>query len=278
MSIFKYLKNLKSFSLIIVPDNTSHEARTRKFTAFKIFLFVIIYSVIISMFGYYFFSITGLGSKFLPGSVIPNTQDVKELKQLNTKVYFLAKELEALKSVNQRLKFALALGDSTIADSLDIKPDSLEKFYKKPIEGGLFGSILSLVNLIFNQQDNNSVFFIFPVNGYISRGFDSEKGHNGIDIVVKDGTPVYATAGGFVIFSGYTTDYGHIIIINHPDGYISIYKHCSLILKREREIVKQGELIAQSGNSGLATTGPHLHFEIWKNGQPIDPEKLLIKN
>ena len=278
MSIFKYLKNLKSFSLIIVPDNTSHETRTRKLTAFKILLFAIIYSVIISMFGYYFFSISGLGSKFLPGSVIPNTQDIKELKQLNAKVYYLAKEVQTLKSINQKLKFALALGDSTFADSLEVTPDSLEKFYKEPVEGSLFSSILSFVNSIFDLQDNNSVFFIFPVNGYISRGFDSEKGHYGIDIVVKDGTPVYAAAGGYVIFSGYTTDYGHVIILNHSDGYISIYKHCSLILKREREIVKQGELIAQSGNSGLATTGPHLHFEIWKNGQPIDPEKILVKN
>lgn len=229
------------------------------------------------MAGYYFFSITGLGSKFLPGSVIPNYQEINNLKQLNSEVYLLAKEVQSLKFINQKLKLALALGDSSIADSLNISPDSLEKFYKNPSEGSLFGSILSLLNSFFDEQDNNSVFFIFPVNGYISRGFDSEKGHFGIDIVVKDGTPVYAAAGGFVIFSGYTTDYGHVIILNHSEGYISIYKHCSLILKREREIVKQGELIAQSGNSGLATTGPHLHFEIWKNGQPIDPEKLLIK-
>ena len=68
------------------------------------------------------------------------------------------------------------------------------------------------------------------------------------------------------------------MILSHSDGYLSIYKHCSVLLKNEREFVKQGELIAQSGNSGLATTGPHLHFEIWHNGKAIDPENLLIKN
>jgi len=66
--------------------------------------------------------------------------------------------------------------------------------------------------------------------------------------------------------------------LNHSDGYLSIYKHCSVILKKEREFVKQGELIAQSGNSGLATTGPHLHLEIWHNGKPVNPETLLIIN
>jgi murein DD-endopeptidase MepM/ murein hydrolase activator NlpD len=95
---------------------------------------------------------------------------------------------------------------------------------------------------------------------------------------VKNGTPVFASAGGFVVFSGYTNNFGHIIILSHSDGYLSIYKHCSVILKKEREFVKQGDLIAQSGNSGLATTGPHLHFEIWHNGMPIDPETILIKN
>ena len=100
----------------------------------------------------------------------------------------------------------------------------------------------------------------------------------GIDIVAKDGTPVFASAGGFVVFSDYTNDYGHIIILSHSDGYLSFYKHCSLILKKEREFVKQGELIAKSGNSGLATTGPHLHFEIWHNGKAVDPESLLINN
>jgi murein DD-endopeptidase MepM/ murein hydrolase activator NlpD len=231
----------------------------------------------IAVFGYYFFNITGIGNSFLPGNYVQSTDVNKKMEKLNEKIIFLAKELQVLKSVNKRLKYALVLADSTLADTLNITTDSLEQFYKTPAEGNLFGAILKFVNYLFDQK-NNRVLFILPVNGYISRGFDPEKGHYGIDIVVRDGTPVYASAGGFVIFSGYTNDYGHMIILSHSDGYVSIYKHCSLILKEEREIVNQGELIAQSGNSGLATTGPHLHFEIWQNGQAIDPEKLLIKN
>ena len=277
MPIFKYFKNLKSFSIIIVPDDTSHEAKSKKFTVTWIFIFAVIYSILIAVLGYYFFNITGIGNAVLPGNYVQSDESTEKMEQLNDKVIFLAKELQLLKSANQRLKYAMALGDSTLIDSLKVNPDTLQKFYKTPKEGNIFGSFVSFIQKLINQQDK-TIFFILPVNGYISREFDPDRGHYGIDIVVKDGTPVYASAGGFVVFSGYTNNYGNIIILNHSDGYLSLYKHCSVILKKEREFVKQGELIAQSGNSGLATTGPHLHFEIWHNGKPVDPETLLIIN
>jgi len=277
MQIFKYFKNLKSFSVIIVPDDTSHEARSKKFTLTRIFFFAFIYSILIAVFGYYFFALSGIASYVLPGNFIQSTENAEKMEQLNSKIIFLAKELQHLKSANQKLKYALALGDSALIDSFKINPDSLQKLYKTPKEGNIFGVLLDYFKKVFSLQDS-PIFFILPVNGYISRSFDPERGHYGMDLVVKDGTPVFATAGGFVVFSGYTNNYGHIIILSHSDGYLSIYKHCSVILKKEREFVKQGDLIAQSGNSGLATTGPHLHFEIWHNGKPINPETVLIKN
>jgi len=278
MPIFKYFKNLKSFSIVIVPDDTSHEARSKKFTVTKIFIFAVIYSILIAVLGYYFFNITGIGNRVLPGTYVQNEVTIEKMEELNAKVFFLAKELQLLKSANQRLKYAMALGDSSLIDSFKVNPDTLQKLYKTQKEGNIFGVLISFIQNLFSQQQDNTIFFILPVNGYISRDFDPDRGHYGIDIVVKDGTPVYASAGGFVVFSGYTNNYGNIIILNHSDGYLSIYKHCSVILKKEREFVKQGELIAQSGNSGLATTGPHLHFEIWHNGKPVDPENLLIIN
>ncbi len=277
MKLLKYFKNLKSFSIVIVPDDTSHESRSKKFTISRILIFALIYSVLMAVFGYYFFSVSGIGNKILPGNNIQTSENAEKMEELNSKIIFLAKELQLLKSNNQKLKYALVLGDSTLIDSLKVNRDSLKKFYKAPKESNIFGAIINYVIKVFFQQVT-PIFFILPVNGYISRSFDPEKGHYGIDLVVKDGTSVFASAGGFVVFSGYTNNYGHIIILSHSEGYLSIYKHCSVILKKEREFVKQGELIALSGNSGLATTGPHLHFEIWENGKPIDPETVLIKN
>jgi murein DD-endopeptidase MepM/ murein hydrolase activator NlpD len=277
MSIFKYLKNLKSFSVVLIPDDASHEARSKKFTPLRILIFVIIYSIFIAVFGYYFLILTGIGNKFLPGKYVQTAEEIESIKELNEKMIFLAKELQILSSTNQRLKYALVLGDSTLADTLNVPADSLKKFYKNPKEGNLLGVIFEYVKYLFHQDDN-TIFFILPVNGYISRGFDPDRGHFGIDIVAKVGTPVFASAGGFVVFSGYTDDYGHVLILSHSEGYLSFYKHCSVLLKKDREFVKQGELIAQTGNSGLATTGPHLHFEIWHDGKAVDPETLLIKN
>jgi murein DD-endopeptidase MepM/ murein hydrolase activator NlpD len=278
MQISNYFKKLKkSFSIIIVPDDTSRESRSKKFTLTKLLIFAVVYSTLIAVLGYYFFNSTGIGKSVLPGNFDQSEKTIEEIEILNEKVIFLAKELQLLKSDNQKLKYAMALGDSSLIDSFKVNPDTLKKLYKTPKEGNILGAFINFLQNVFNQQEN-TIFFILPVNGYISRGFDPERGHYGIDIVVKDGTPVYASAGGFVVFSGYTNNYGHIIILSHSDGYLSIYKHCSVILKKEREFVKQGELIAQSGNSGLATTGPHLHFEIWHNGKPVDSETLLIIN
>jgi len=277
MPLFKYFKNLKSFSIIIVPDDTSHETRSKKFNVVRIFIFAVIYSILTAVLGYYFFNVTGIGKRILAGTIVQNEETIEKIEELNEKVIFLAKELQLLKSANQKLKYALALGDSALIDSLNVNPDTLQKYYKTPKEGNIFGVLISIIQNFLIQQEN-TIFFILPANGYISRSFDPERAHYGIDIVVKDGTPVYASAGGFVVFSGYTNNYGHIIVLSHSDGYLSIYKHNSVILKGEREFVKQGELIARSGNSGLATTGPHLHFEIWQHGKPIDPETILIIN
>lgn len=93
---------------------------------------------------------------------------------------------------------------------------------------------------------------------------------------MKSGTPVYAAANGYVIFADYTTEDGYMIILDNNNGYITVYKHCSVLLKRARDVVLQGETIALSGNTGEISTGPHLHFEIWKDGKPINPEKILI--
>jgi murein DD-endopeptidase MepM/ murein hydrolase activator NlpD len=188
---------------------------------------------------------------------------------------FLVKELEKLKATNERLKYSLMLGDSTLFDSLSRIQDSSINSDETSLGGNILLVVEKIFTGIFNQS-NGEPFFIKPVNGFVSRKFDPERGHMGNDFVVKPGVPVYAAAGGYVVFSDYTANDGYMVIINHIDGYTTIYKHCSLLLKNVRESVEQGELFALSGNTGKKTTGPHLHFEIWKNGKPLDPENYII--
>jgi murein DD-endopeptidase MepM/ murein hydrolase activator NlpD len=271
---FKSLKKIKSFSLVIIPEEVGLQAKSKKFTVKYAAWFLILYTLILLIAGFYFINFTPLKSIFAPGRAGLSTSDIRKLDELNQRVIFLARDLESLKTTNEQLKNAIILGDSSLVDSLSRKKDSSNQQNENPFGGDIF----SVIKIIFNEkllQNGEGTHFIYPTTGFISRGFMPGIGHMGIDFVVKVGTPVYATASGYVVFAGYTVRDGYMIILSHPGGYISVYKHCSVLLKKARDVVLEGETIALSGNTGELTTGPHLHFEIWKDGKPIDPKNLL---
>jgi murein DD-endopeptidase MepM/ murein hydrolase activator NlpD len=114
-----------------------------------------------------------------------------------------------------------------------------------------------------------------PVEGGLSDGFDLSHGHFGVDIEAAGGVLVHAVDDGAVLISDYTVEHGYVIVIQHRNNRISVYKHNASLLKEVGELVQVGDVIASVGNSGTQTTGPHLHFEWWVSGQPIDPTPWL---
>lgn len=268
------LKKIKNFSIIIVPQETSKEPRSLKISFFKMLTLVGIYSLIVFLLGFYIISFTPLSEVLFPYSLRLTDSDKKKVEILNNKVMFLAREIESLKSVNNRLKFAIMLGDSTLLVKPKVLKDSIKK--KLPAEGNIFAVVVGLITNI-NIHQSKEVFFITPADGFISKPFNPQHGHNGNDYVMKENSPIFASAGGYIVFADYTTNFGYTIIINHPENYLTKYLHCSSLLKKEGDTVRQGELIALSGNSGTESSGPHLHFEIWKDGKPINPSEVLIK-
>lgn len=113
--------------------------------------------------------------------------------------------------------------------------------------------------------------------GFVTRGLlPRPPAHPGIDIAVAMGTRVRATGGGTVLAAGEDRVYGRFVRIGHADGYESVYGHVSRVLVAVRDRVRGSQVIALSGNTGLST-GPHLHFEILKDGKPVDP-RLLVRN
>ena len=88
---------------------------------------------------------------------------------------------------------------------------------------------------------------------------------------MDEDSPVKAVADGTVIFEGFTADTGYVIIIEHAQGFISVYKHNSSIYKEQGELVKTGEVISSAGSTGTISTGAHLHFELWNDGYPVNP-------
>lgn len=282
----KTIKNISESDILIIPSVTNTSSVTKKFNAGRVLILFLIYTIVVGLLGFVVISVSPLRYVIFPNDAPLTQADMQKVELLNKRVLFLARELEDLKTTNQRLKDAIILGDSSLIDSLKLnKPDGQNK---KISNNELGGNLFYIVSKIFSNRredsskidegsSEKSIFFEKPVEGFISRGFDPDRGHMGIDFVVKQGTPVYASANGYVIFSDYGEKDGYTMIIGHSENYITVYKHCSVLLKKERDTVLQGEPIALSGNSGETSTGPHLHFEIWKNGQPVDPEKILIK-
>ncbi len=115
-----------------------------------------------------------------------------------------------------------------------------------------------------------------PAIGTVSQQFNLEKRHFGIDIAAQTGTLVRSVADGVVINSDWTLNYGYVVNIQHGGGYVSVYKHLQNVLLREGDIVMNGDVIGSIGRSGFLTTGPHLHFELWKDGVPMDPSRFLV--
>jgi murein DD-endopeptidase MepM/ murein hydrolase activator NlpD len=114
-----------------------------------------------------------------------------------------------------------------------------------------------------------------PVGGGVSDGFDLSQGHFGVDLEAAEGVLVHAVDDGTVLISDYTVEHGYVMAIQHRNNRISVYKHNASLLKEVGDLVQMGDVIASVGNSGTQTTGPHLHFEWWVSGQPIDPTPWL---
>lgn len=121
----------------------------------------------------------------------------------------------------------------------------------------------------------SSYIFFNPLKGIVTNEFDLSKQHYGIDIVSKMNEVVKAALDGTVIFSGWTVETGYVITIQHQGTFVSSYKHNSVLLKKEGSFVRSGEPIAVVGESGELTTGPHLHFELWYNGTPVNPRDFI---
>lgn len=126
-----------------------------------------------------------------------------------------------------------------------------------------------------NNGGISQFFFMAPIKGTISSGFNSQKQHYGIDIIGKKDAAVKACLDGTVILSTWSYDYGYVIAIQHNDNIMSVYKHNSTILKNEGDLVLAGDPIAIIGNTGNQTSGQHLHFEIWYNMNPVNPAQFI---
>lgn len=122
----------------------------------------------------------------------------------------------------------------------------------------------------------SGLIFHRPTRGMMSAPFDPDIRHFGVDIAANPDESVLAVLDGTVILSAYTAETGYVIQVQHGQDFVSVYKHCGSLLRREGDTVKGGEAIALVGDTGRQATGPHLHFELWHRGHAADPAKYIV--
>ena len=129
---------------------------------------------------------------------------------------------------------------------------------------------------LFLSTTTNTTFVLFPpAQGPISDGYDAKEKHYAVDINIPINTPVKAAADGRVILTEWSVETGYVILLKHSNNLITVYKHNGKLTKSQGDLVRSGEVIAVSGNTGTLTTGPHLHFELWNDGYPVDPKAFI---
>ncbi len=210
----------------------------------------------------------------------------KKLIQLSLKLDSLQYEVERKDMFINTFK-SIIMEDFEGIDSADIQnPQITQTNYTG--EDGL-APIDSLIRRQFEEvgeeymgfnnqpfaQDLQDIYFFAPISGIITSRFDLSEEHFGVDVVAKTDEPVKSIADGSVILADWTQSSGNILAVQHRGNLISVYKHNAALLKKVGSFVSAGEIIAIIGNTGELTTGPHLHFELWYNGNPVNPEDFV---
>lgn len=271
------------YQLIIRNEENFAEKTSMGFTYSKVILF----SVIL---------FTGLFvlSLFMSKTILAKWFDPKhEQMVLNQQLFELALKIDSLGvEVAQKDRFianfqrvlsgdtidfkdpASALGGETqpLSKPANLKANPTDSAFRKDFEK----SDLSLISLTNSKyRELQETFFYSPITGFVSDQYDVKNGHMGVDVVAKVNEPIKCIADGTVVFSSWTQDSGYVIVIQHRGNLISAYKHNAQLLKKVGTFVNGGEIIAIVGNSGELTNGPHLHFELWYNGNSLNPEEFV---
>lgn len=276
-----FLENLyKEYKVVISNDKTFEERLSFKATKAGVFLVGVIFTTALIALTVVLIFFTQL-KEYVPG--YSSLELLKSSKELSFKTDSIEKMIALNNQYYNSIKKVLIGELDTIAfnkDSIlsEINSDLFSSELSPSSEDSLLREYIEeedMFNLTKNQLLIQNKILFQPVLGEVTQKFNYKENHFAIDIAVDTGTPIKAISDGRVVLSEWTMETGHVIIIDHGDMLLSVYKHNSSLVKKQNELVAAGEVIALSGNQGTLTTGPHLHFELWKNGAPIDPEQFF---
>ena len=283
----KHKGNLKQrltdkYRLVVLNENTFEERFSLKLSRLNVFVLGGLLSFLLILITTFIITFTPV-KEYIPG------YSSTSLKIKATKLAFqtdsLKRKLDVLHAYTKALQPILK--GEIKGDFLDTLKIESQKFIIKDSllnaskEDSIFREKIESRDrfpILNSNRSNVEIVFFAPLKGSISQQFDSKTKHLAVDITAQKNAPVKATADGTVLFSGWTTETGYVIILKHPYNYVSVYKHNGNLLKQNGDFVKSGEVIASVGSTGELTTGTHLHFELWSNGYAVNPLNLIDFN
>lgn len=265
--------------LIIRSEENLADKRTINFNYAKFFGLIAV--VLFVVFGSSLWLSTTILSRWYDPKITERAM-ARKLINLSNSVDSLSKEIKRrdvyLETINSIIRGEQPISVSAIDKSkekeatiqIDQTADSIlrSEFENEKFQEGTFAD--NRVSTI------SSMYFFSPISGIVSQNYKPETGHYAVDIVSKPDEPVKSIADGTIIISNYTDDTGYVIAIQHNNGVLSVYKHNAVLFKKVGNFVRAGEIISIIGNSGELTTGPHLHFELWFSGNPVNPLDYIV--
>lgn len=275
-------KLLHKYRLVVLNEATFEERFSFKLNRLNVFVFSTFFAVFLIAITTVLIAFTPL-REYIPG--YSSTRLKKQALDLSYKTDSLQQALNVNGQYIASIKRVLT-GD---VKTVDFNKDSILEAAQFDVNGvdmvpsredSLLRELVSQedkYNPLIDNEEPNFVLFP-PLKGSISQDYDPEIKHYAVDVVAVKDSPVKAAADGTVIFSGWTAETGYVIVLTHANNLVTIYKHNASLNKEQGELVKAGEVIATVGNSGELTTGPHLHFELWSDGYPINPSNLIDFN
>lgn len=276
----KVMRRLRyKFRMLIINDDTFEEHFSLKLSLLNIITVLGVLMFVVAGFVVVILTLTPL-REYIPGYADVQTKNQAVYAVMKTDS--LAVEIERREKYLDNLKLILSgqIGSDSIQDVPleDIRVDQI--YDQKSAEDSAMRVQIEEQEkyaLQNNQATKENMYFFFaPIRGTVVSHFDTKTDHLGVDIVTKENASIQAAMDGTIIMADYTTKSGFVLQIQHRNNLVTTYKHCSVVLKKHGEKVSAGDPIALVGNTGELTSGPHLHFEIWENGIPIDPEKYII--
>ena len=267
------------YKLLFFNESTLEEVWSFRLSQLSVFIYIFIFASILISLTSVIIILTPIRN-YLPGYL--DVEVRKEILQnalradsLEEKISVQSRYLENLTSIlSGTVSIDSIQGGDSIAytsPNYDIPRSDRESDFIKTFEEEEKYNLTAL-----NPNPlQTEIFFYKPLNGIISSAFNSEKEHFGIDLTSALKESVIATLDGTVIYTGFDPKYGNVISLQHKNDFISIYKHNDILLKVVGNRVVAGEAIAIVGNTGELSTGPHLHFELWHKGTPVNPEEYI---